>query len=306
MESDDSVSNLSITPGGSRYYLPKCPDNSCKPFVDQLFDSLVAGLSFYKEYGRVCGFDTRKSAEKKHDDGTTISKYVVCSKAGFNEKKEVISNGIRNEVVRRRTVSGRCGCNAKVVLVYVDGGSYQVSKFVEAHNHDLASEIGRQFLKVNREMSCISRNFVFNASKVNIGPSKAYTLMKEMVGGYSNVGATVRDYRNFSRDLKEYVGERDAQMIIDKFKVKKDSCETFYYAYDLDGEGRLTKLFWADSVARRNYEIYGDAVSFDATFDTNKYAFLIINLVLCIIFIGALHSVYICSVCYLLVFPVLY
>ena len=76
MESDDSVSNLSITPGGSRYYLPKCLDNNCRPFVDQFFDSLVAGLSFYKEYGRVCGFDTRKSAEKKHDDGTTISKYV--------------------------------------------------------------------------------------------------------------------------------------------------------------------------------------------------------------------------------------
>ena len=35
VESDDSVSNLSITRGASRYYLPKCPDNSCRPFVDQ-------------------------------------------------------------------------------------------------------------------------------------------------------------------------------------------------------------------------------------------------------------------------------
>ena len=46
VESDNSVSNLSITPGGSRYYLPKCLDNNCRPFVDQFFDSLVAGLSF--------------------------------------------------------------------------------------------------------------------------------------------------------------------------------------------------------------------------------------------------------------------
>ena len=102
-----------------------------------------------------------------------------------------------------------------------------MSKFVEAHNHDLAFEIGSQFLRVNHEMSCISRKFVFNASKINIGPSKAYTLMKEMVGGYSNVGAIVRDYRNFSRDLKEYIGERDAQMIIDKFKVKKIVVKAF-------------------------------------------------------------------------------
>ena len=46
VESNDSVSNLSITLGGSRYYLPKCRDNSCRTFVDQLFDSLVAGVSF--------------------------------------------------------------------------------------------------------------------------------------------------------------------------------------------------------------------------------------------------------------------
>ena len=28
VESEDTVSNLSITPGASRYYLPECPDNS--------------------------------------------------------------------------------------------------------------------------------------------------------------------------------------------------------------------------------------------------------------------------------------
>nr|XP_017251549.1 PREDICTED: protein FAR-RED IMPAIRED RESPONSE 1-like [Daucus carota subsp. sativus] len=92
-----------------------------------------------------------------------------------------------------------------------------------------------------------------------------------MVGGYSNVGATLRDFRNFNRDLKEYIGERDGQMLIDKFKVFQESSSSFYYAYELDEAGRLTKLFWADAISRRNFEVYGDAVSFDATFDTNKY-----------------------------------
>lgn len=265
MLNDDVVSYYKISPGGSRYCVPICGDDNCKPFVDQLFQSLESGMNFYKEYGRLCGFDTRRSAEKKYADGTTVSKYVVCSREGFNEKKESVG-------AQRKTVSSRCGCNAKIILKIVSGKIYRVSKFVEEHNHDVASKVGRQFLRVSREMSCTSRNFVFDAAKVNIGASKAYTLMKEMVGGYANVGATVRDYRNFSRDLKEYVGERDAQMIIEKFRVKQESSESFYYAYDVDSEGHLTKLFWADSIARRNYELYGDAVSFDATFDTNKYA----------------------------------
>lgn len=114
------------------------------------------------------------------------------------------------------------------------------------------------------------RSIVFDAAKVNIGCSKSFSLAKEMYGGYSNVGATLRDFRNFNRDLKEYVGEKDGQMIIDKFKVMQETSSSFYYAYDVDSAGHLTKLFWADPVGRKNFEIFGDAVSFDATFDTNK------------------------------------
>ncbi|XP_017247124.2 protein FAR1-RELATED SEQUENCE 5-like [Daucus carota subsp. sativus] len=92
-----------------------------------------------------------------------------------------------------------------------------------------------------------------------------------MVGSYANVGATLRDFRNFNRDLKCFVGVRDGQMLIDKFKVTKESSKTFYFAYEVDSEGHLTKLFWSDVIGQRNFELYGDAVSFDATFDTNKY-----------------------------------
>ncbi|KAK1351233.1 hypothetical protein POM88_054550 [Heracleum sosnowskyi] len=218
VENDDANSNYTFSPGGSMYFVPVCVDENCKHFVDQIFDSLEAGLNLYKDYGRSCGYGTRRSAEKQDEDHTVIKE----------------------------------------------------------HNQDFVPEMGRQFMRVNREMSCISWNFAFDAGTANIGTSKSFFFMKELVGGYANVGATVRDFRNFRKDLKEYVGERDAQMIVEKFNAKKESCKSFYFAYDLDKEGHLTKLFWVDSVARRNYELYGDAVSFDATFDTNKY-----NMVFC-------------------------
>lgn len=84
--------------------------------------------------------------------------------------------------------------------------------------------------------------------------------------------------------MKAYVGERDAQMIIDKFKFKHESRESFYYAYDVDAEGLFNKIFWPDSTARRNYGLYGDAVSFDATFDTNMYVLYFIFNVLHVTF----------------------
>ncbi|KAL8117018.1 hypothetical protein AgCh_023269 [Apium graveolens] len=106
---------------------------------------------------------------------------------------------------------------------------------------------------------------------MNIGTSKSFTLMKEQVGGYGNIGASVHDFQNFNRDLRCYVGEADAQILPEKFKVLHETCESFYYAYDVDREGHLTNLFWADATARRNYELNGDVVSFDATFNTNRY-----------------------------------
>ncbi|KAK1359678.1 hypothetical protein POM88_044152 [Heracleum sosnowskyi] len=230
LESDDVISWCTVTPGGHRHYVPTCVDDSSKPVVNQVFDSLEKGMTFYMEYGQLCGFDTRRSTENKDDDNIIIlTKYVVCGRAGFKEKKN-------------------------------QGLSYRISAFVEDHNRELASGEGRQFLRVNRQMSFASRKFVFDSSKVNIGSSQSFSMMKELYGGYANVSATVRDFRNLSRDLRAYVDERDTQMIIDKFKVKHESCESFYRAHDVDAEGHLTKLFWADSIARMNHELYGDAI----------------------------------------------
>lgn len=266
-ENDGSVSSYSLSPGGNRYFKPNCVDLSCIPVKDMVFESLHKAYKFYKQYGQVSGFTVRKSTEKKDGEGTIVLKHFVCSHEGFNDVTDVSCSKV---VKRRRTVSQRCGCRAKMVVKYTSMSRYFVLSFVELHNHPLATESGRQFLRANREMTLGLRNIVFDAAKVNIGCSKSFSLAKEMMGGYSNVGATLRDFRNFDRDLKCYIGERDGQMMIEKFKVMQETSESFYYAYDVDSEGHLLRLFWADGIGRRNFEIYGDAVSFDATFDTNK------------------------------------
>ncbi|KAK1350206.1 hypothetical protein POM88_054729 [Heracleum sosnowskyi] len=257
-----------MSPGGQRYFIPTCGDLNCIPVKDMVFESLHKAYKFYKKYGQQSGFTVRKSTEKKNGENTIVLKHFVCSREGFND----VNDGICSNVVkRRRTVSQRCGCKTKIVVKYTSLDRFFVLSFVEKHNHPLASETGRQFLRANREMSLGLRTLVFGAAKVNIGNIKSFSFAKELMGGYSIVGATLRDFRNLDRDLKCYVGERDGQMMIEKFKLIQETSASFYYAYDVDPAGHLMKLFWADAIGRRNFEIYGDAVSFDATFDTNKY-----------------------------------
>ncbi|VFQ74279.1 unnamed protein product [Cuscuta campestris] len=100
---------------------------------------------------------------------------------------------------------------------------------------------------------------------------KSYSLFKESVGGYDNIGATAVDFKNFRRDLKAYIAGGDAQMVIDKLFRKHETCSAFHFEYDVDDSNQLTRLFWCDPVARKNYAMFGDVVSFDATYETNRY-----------------------------------
>jgi zinc finger SWIM domain-containing protein 3 len=45
----------------------------------------------------------------------------------------------------------------------------------------------------------------------------------------------------------------------------------FYFQMDLDGESRLRNVFWADARSRACYEDFGDVVTFDTMYLTNKY-----------------------------------
>nr|GEW27381.1 hypothetical protein [Tanacetum cinerariifolium] len=76
------------------------------------------------------------------------------------------------------------------------------------------------------------------------GPTRAHRLKVALVGGYDKVHGTSMDYCNFKRCINSFIGDRDAQI-----------------------------LFWADETMKCNYVAFGDVVSFDATFHTNKYGY---------------------------------
>ncbi|XP_074293220.1 uncharacterized protein LOC141620184 [Silene latifolia] len=114
------------------------------------------------------------------------------------------------------------------------------------------------------------KTLILDNSKLNIGAGLTFRHVKELVNGYENIGATLIDFKNFQRDIKCYIGLRDADLFIDRLEKLKATQPQFYFAYDVDSQNRLTKFFWADATCIRNYSFFGDAVSFDPTYGTNK------------------------------------
>ncbi|GKD42728.1 FAR1-related sequence 5-like protein, partial [Tanacetum coccineum] len=101
----------------------------------------------------------------------------------------------------------------------------------------------------SRELGFSKQQFMLQVANSNVGPVRSFKLMKEMYGGFEN----------------------DAQMVVEKLENLEKRCEGFFMDY-CQGEGdSLCGLFWADKVAKLNYQRFGDTISFDATFRSNKY-----------------------------------
>ncbi|KAL3613567.1 hypothetical protein CASFOL_042601 [Castilleja foliolosa] len=261
-----------ISPGNSQHYIPMC-DPVLKPYVNQVFPSVDDGIEFYRRYAAKCGFDIRLGTTSRASDRSISNKYVYCSREGekYCPAAPKVNDVQVDKQTKRDRPTTRLGCRAHIHVTNSSNSTYYVKKFEERHNHELCSERYRHFLKTNRNMNPDHQKFLMTCAKVNMGPLKSYRLYKEMVGGYSNVGCTSVEFKNCNRDLKAYARGCDAQMLLNNLFKKWELSNAFFFEYDTDDKDQLTRLFWADPISRRNYAAFGDVVSFDATYSTNRY-----------------------------------
>jgi hypothetical protein len=59
-------------------------------------------------------------------------------------------------------------------------------------------------------------------------------------------------------------------MFIDNLGMLKQLDPSFFFEYEVN-DGRLVRVFWADTTSRKNYVHFGDVLSFDTTYSTNQY-----------------------------------
>ncbi|XP_021733079.1 protein FAR1-RELATED SEQUENCE 5-like [Chenopodium quinoa] len=167
----------------------------------------------------------------------------------------------------------RVGCPAKIKFRFSIGGKYMVYCFYESHSHPFSTPITRQVTKNEVGLNFSHKKFIFDNSKLNIGAVLSYRIMKELCGGFQNVSSSKNDFKNFTRDLKVYVSYADDAMFVQYLEQKvKTSKGGYYFDYCVDESRHLTHVFWADAIGRRDYQLFGDSLSFDSTYDTNKYS----------------------------------
>ncbi|XP_074267119.1 protein FAR1-RELATED SEQUENCE 5-like [Silene latifolia] len=175
-----------------------------------------------------------------------------------------------------KTYAANCGFKMrKSMQQNIDGvvmTKYCVcSKAGESHTHLLSTPNTVVHLTESRELTLIHKTMIVENSKVNKGHVQSFRMFKEYVIGYQNVGASLEDFKNNWRDVKKFIKGYDAQMMIENFMHKKAMCSSYYFDFEVDDHGRLSRVCWFDLIAIKNYSLFGDMTSFDTTFNMNTY-----------------------------------
>ncbi|XP_076927503.1 protein FAR1-RELATED SEQUENCE 5-like [Bidens hawaiensis] len=224
-----------------------------------------------KKFKGDCLSDNKLKGTQWVDTNVVLLKYFVCTKEGSRTLKEVdiLSEEFKGKKQRRRP-SQRTNCEAQIRLILTANGKYRVKYFGEAHNHPFVDEDDIHFLTSARELTFTHKKMLDDLANINIGPVKAFNIMRTMYGGFDKVGTTKSDYKNYKRSINLYIGDYDVEMAVQRLMVKKDFCPNFSCDYSTTADGALKGLFWADERAKMNFYVFGD-VSFDATYRHNKY-----------------------------------
>ena len=65
--------------------------------------------------------------------------------------------------------------------------------------------------------------------------------------------------------------EDDVKKLLAFFDNMQEINPEFFYDYNKDADNRVQNIFWANASCRGSYEDFGDCVTFDTTYKTNKF-----------------------------------
>ncbi|KAA8525807.1 hypothetical protein F0562_007662 [Nyssa sinensis] len=231
--------------------------------IGMTFSSYDELYDYYIRYAKQLGFAICKRSSTKGDDGELKYITLACSRSGHSQHTS-------KNIFRPHPIT-KTNCQAKIRAIAIDGGSWQVNSLSLDHNHGLSPGKAR-FYRCNRVMRPYVKRKLEMNDKAGIRMNKSYNACVVEAGGHENMTFLEKDCRNYIEKVRRLqLGQGDAAAVQDYFLKMQADNANFFYAMDLDEKARLKNLFWADARSRAAYEEFGDVVTFDTTYLTNKY-----------------------------------
>ncbi|XP_024042736.1 protein FAR1-RELATED SEQUENCE 5-like [Citrus clementina] len=251
------------------------------PYVGMLFETLEQARNYYEDYGRQEGFwiRTRSSSKSRVCCNEVTSGQFTCAHQGkhvpkinkpnfMEEHNEKDASEVNTKKRSRNCSTVKCGCEASMRVMYDKwSNKWKITVFRDSHNHKVVTPARRIKMKSNKHMPKAAKNLTKAFHKENLPIAK----VRSILGG-SQMGFNNRDCYNHLRNVRhKQLDGGDAQSVLIYFRKKQAENPQFFYAIQCDEKGQATNFFWVDARSRLAYHCFGDVVSFDTTYRTNKY-----------------------------------
>ena len=137
----------------------------------------------------------------------------------------------------------------------------------------------RHLMPSQRKISTLQAFEIDTADAVGILPKAAHELASRQVGGSAKLGYSRRDHKNYLRTKRQReLVHGEAGSMLKYFRDRVGENPSFEYVLQHDCEDQITNIFWADARMIIDYAHFGDIVTFDTTFGTNKEYHLLVSL----------------------------
>ncbi|XP_056693345.1 putative protein FAR1-RELATED SEQUENCE 10 isoform X2 [Spinacia oleracea] len=254
------------------------------PYVGQIFKSDDEAFEFYSNFARRNGFSIRKARSTESHNLGVYRRDFVCYRSGFNQPRKKV-----NVEHPRDRKSVRCGCDAKLYLTkeIVNGVTqWYVSQFSNVHNHELLEDDQVRLLPAYRKIQEADQERIVLLSRAGFPVNRIINILELEKGVQpGQLPFIEKDIRNFLRTCKKTVQENDALLtekrvtdmmeLLEACKAMSERDVDFVFDFLTDANGKVENIAWSYGDSVRAFNLFGDAVQFDITYQSTTYGMLL-------------------------------
>ncbi|PWA55837.1 protein FAR1-RELATED SEQUENCE 5 [Artemisia annua] len=201
---------VETTPKGSKLWLPEAKN---KPVLGTTFDSVEEAFQFYKAYAIEAGFEVKKGGvwNPKKQLNPKL-KFFHCVREGFKPaaKKDHSSTNQATD----------------------DHSS------TDQATDDHGKPDGKLIKRRKRASFRCRCKAQLRLKRIAGNKYTKFKMIKEMYGGFENIGATSVDCKNFRRNMNNFIGNRDAHMVVEKLLGRAEFFPDFSVEYKQDKDDK--------------------------------------------------------------------
>lgn len=225
------------------------------PTVGMEFESYEDAYNYYICYAKEIGFCVRvKNSWFKRNSKEKYGAVLCCSSQGFKKVKDV--NKLRKET--------RTGCPAMLRMRVSSSLRWRVVEVMHEHNHVLGTKVH----KIKKVASGTKRKLASDNQTIKL--YKALVIDNGENEEFPRNSLFILE-NNKDSDDKLNLKKGDSRAIYNYLVRMQLTNPNFFYLMDMNNEGRLRNVFWADARCRANAGYFGDVIYLDNTYLVNKF-----------------------------------